>query len=404
MGIAKISVFLLFLSQSLLRPSLFAIVAPSWGTYALYATALALIVLTIYLTGKVNRGSGVLAFMGGTWVLAVFLLLQAYMAEGGVQLPVIYSSIFITTAGASLLIVAGELWRPALKAIVWPTIMFCVSGIVTGLLFAAGISLESLEITRWSVEGLNYVYVVYVPFSISMNFTPFIVDMQLARLVGHMREPGILSLLIVFAYFSIDYLGYKRVWAVKTVLFIGLLLTFSTAGMMAFVVAIVCKYIIIEGVTLRVSLSNLKKVVSVAVVSCVSWIFTFSDTRFALMSKLEQGSGQSRTNTIMQTVDILGKYPVLGVGYPNDEASSIAFIGAAAQIGVLGTLIVLALFVVPILYYLLIKDIRAVILIPIVLGAVFAQPLFDKPITYLAIGVALVLPSSASKDFIRHQV
>lgn len=395
-GMAKLSVFLIFLLQSLLTPSLFTRIGPSWGTYVAYATSVALILFVIFLSKKINTDRKLLAFVIGAWAFSVFLLLQSYLAEEGVKLSVIYSSLFILTSGISVLVLSGELWKTALKAIIYPVLAFCASGIVTGMLILAGFSLEALEVARWTGGFEGRTYIMYAPFSTGLQFTPHIIDLQLARLIGHMREPGILSLLIVFSFFGVEYFKWKHEWFAKTILFVGLLLTYSTAGMVAFVGSILYKYTVFNSLKIEISINNFKKVFVSIGIAFVSWLFIFSDTRFALMSKLEQGSGQSRTHDFMQTVDILGNAPIFGVGFPNEAVSGVAFVAAAGQVGIAGSILFLTILLFPVLYYMYYRDLRAAILLPILVGALFAQPLFDKSITYLTIGLMLALPRLTS--------
>lgn len=339
-------------------------------------------------TQKVMFASAGLSFI-------VYLVFQTLMTKDGVSVGVINNALLMISALVSVMLIDKNTWIIALKAIVYPVLLFSLSYSTTlVLVLVTSLSLPDLSLFSFQLQqgASAYVITAYAPFSPAVGFgNVAFLDVELARAIGYFREPGIFQLFIIVSYFGIDYLDIRYAIFWRIALILTLLLTFSTAGIGAFIAT----YIYYYGVSRRGHRSWKQLAVrlsSVAAIIPLCYWFIFADDKIGLLSKMASGSGVQRTEPAAEAWYSLLNNPIFGIGYLNPELSGITFLSVAGQIGVLGVVLFTALWLGPNLDMIKRRDPRLCFLIPLVLTAMLAQPLFDKPIFIILAGFTATAP------------
>jgi len=337
-------------------------------------------------------------FLALSWTVVSYLVGQVLITAAGISFPVIVNALLVLLAGLSVLVISRENWTTALRAFVYPTLAFALSYLITALLvLVVRIPLESLSLSSFYLAqagvATRYDITVYVPFSLAVGFgNAAFFDIPLARAIGYFREPGIFQILVVISYFGLDYLKVRFTPFWKGALIVTLLLTYSTAGMGCFLAA----YLYYHAVARQERLSTLRawgrRFASVIILAPAAYWFVFGDKKFSLLEKLSFSSGGRRIETARQGLEALQANPVLGVGYRNPEISGLSFTSVAGQIGGLGVLLFMGVWILPNIDLILRRGRRLVFLVPVVLTTLLAQPLFDKPLYLLTAALVVAAP------------
>jgi len=118
----------------------------------------------------------------------------------------------------------------------------------------------------------------------------------------------------------------------------------------------------------------------------------FADTRASVTQKVGGDSGSVRIINALISVQEFLSSPVWGVGFRSPDVPSIHFIGVLAELGLVGVgLIVLHVFV-PTWRLIQKRHPVAVLLIPLMLTTILAQPLFGKTMYFLILGLIASYP------------
>jgi hypothetical protein len=399
-------VFLIVFVQSAQRPGMLQMLGEVVGI-----AILALLLLYGFLGYRGTLTVRKVAFLGSVWLFAVYLWLQVLITGEGISRGALVNVFFIVVSSFTVVLLTRETWQTALKALVYPAMVFGVSYLVTVVLvFLAGVDLEALEVTSFNLaqSGVadRYLIPVYFPFSLSMNFgNVSFFGIPWARATGYMREPGLYQVIVSVAYFGVDYLEdvrWKKTW--KGILLLSLFLTFSTAGVGAFLAAALYYYVLASRDTSPAAIaqdaadaraSQLGWGVSLtaltAILGGLYW-FIFTDQKFGLMRKLALGSGSARVQAVETATEALLNHPFIGVGYTNSVGKGFSFLGVTGEIGIIGVVLFSLVFLVPLVGYIRRRDRILALLAPPLLTALLAQPLFDKPLFYLIVALLVAYP------------
>jgi hypothetical protein len=391
--IGSLVVFCVIFLQLNQRPAILQ--AMGKGMFLLSSSLLALLFFLGYRAELTARKR---AFLGITWLAASYLVGQSLITAEGISFPVLVNTLFVLSAGLSVLIISRENWRTALGAFVYPTLVFALSYLVTAVLvLIIQVPLENLSWTSFYLaqagDPTRYDITVYFPFSLAVGFgNARFLEIPLARAIGYFREPGIFQILVVISYFGVDYLDiqYRRFW--KITLVVTLLLTYSTAGMGCFIAAYMYYYVFAHQPSKTTLKAWRQRIASIVLLLPVSYWFIFGEKKFALLEKLTGSSGGVRVEKTMKGLEALQAHPVLGVGYQHPDLSAITFLSAAGEIGGLGVLLFLSAWILPNIDLIRRRDRRLVFLVPVMLTTLFGQPLFDKPLYLLTTALVVAAP------------
>jgi len=392
-GVVSAAIFIVVLIQLNQRPAILQAVGET-----MFLLSSSLLALLFFLGYRAELTARKRAFIGITWVLASYLVGQSLIKAEGISFPVLVNTLFVLSAGLSVLIISRKSWRTALGAFVYPTLAFALSYLVTAVLvLIVQVPLENLS---WSSFYLaqggkvtRYDITIYFPYSLAVGFgNARFFEIPLARAIGYFREPGIFQILVVISYFGVDYLNiqYRRFW--KIALIVTLLLTYSTAGMGCFIAAYLYYHVFAHkpGQTTLKALGW--RFASMVLLLPVTYWFVFGSKKLALLEKLTGNSGTVRVEETVEGLEALQAHPVLGVGYQHPDLSAITFLSAAGEVGGVGILFFMSAWILPNLDLIGRRDRRLVFLVPVLLTSLFAQPLFDKPLYWLTAALVVAAP------------
>jgi hypothetical protein len=352
----------------------------------------------------------------GVWIFGVYLWGQVLVQGEGISRAALINVVFIVVASSTVVLITRSTWQAALKAVVYPVLAFGLSYLITFVLvMAAGMPLRSLEVFSFNIAqaGVENRYLIqaYFPFSLALNYgNVSVAGMEWARATGYMREPGIYQAVVCVAYFGVDYvrgLRWRSFW--KGALLLSLFLTFSTAGIGAFLAAALYYYVLAnrdmsvavrkEGGTAKGSqMSWSTSILAMFVIGAVGYWFVYTESfKFGLLRKLALGSGSSRVSAVSEATEALLAHPILGVGYTNKIGKGFSFLGVTGEIGVVGIILFLAVLILPLLPRIRRRDRILAFLIAPVLTALLAQPLFDKPFLYLILALVVAYPHESDQ-------
>jgi len=390
-NIKKILVFIILFLQLNQRPALLQ----EYGE-SLFVLICSLLMLYWLLGYRGTIADRKVVFLFVVFVFCVYLWGQVLFL-GSVSRSALVNVIFILVSSLSILYLTEETWQAGLKAVVYPVLALSLSYFTT-LLIVYSLNIPLPELT-WASFGVNqagnanrYEISIYFPFSISMLLGNFrFGGFELARATGYMREPGIYQILVSVSFFGLDYLPrlrFKTFW--KALLGLSLILTFSTAGIGAFLAAATYYYVFArKGVQYT---TNYIGLLSTPFILGLGYWFVFTDAKFGLMRKLSFASGTVRVGEAETAAAMFLNNPILGVGYTGGIKTAISFISVIGSIGLLGVILFLIVIVAPNYKKIIRLDPILVLIIPPVLTALLAQPLFDKPLLYIFMALVVSYP------------
>jgi hypothetical protein len=196
---------------------------------------------------------------------------------------------------------------------------------------------------------------------------------ELPRLLGLFRESGIAQMFMIWALYNLKSIGLNKLW-IKVLLIVGVILTFSTAG-----IAVLCINMVAQQL---LNFKILRDFLMIAVAYSVIIYAPF----IGLEDKQDTGHGKSISDRQVATFnawETLKEHP-LGVGFNNSKVSysGINLLGASNMIGVIGFTLCLGTYLLPMLaadnrkrYFLAV--------LPIIITSLTSQPLLDAPFLYI---------------------
>lgn len=292
----------------------------------------------------------------------------------------------------------GQLFT-LLKSYIKLIALLCISGIITYLLMVfIGFSISNLTLFELKLNtytgGDHYSFRLLFPFTFIYSGAAIFGGIWLPRFIGFFREPGIFQVLVITAYYlSHLYYSGKKLIILKLILALGLFLCFSTSGIVAFLLAEGIRYLFyvnINGEYRFFKTLGLYATIILGILFLVRILF-FSDLAIGVAGKMANKSGISRLNSVLTSFDFLSENPLMGVGYKYFSDSSILenvnLITAGAEIGIIGWGIFTG-YIMFLLYRLFrAKSLFFFPLLVYVITIVISQPLYDKPMTVLFLGI-----------------
>lgn len=256
----------------------------------------------------------------------------------------------------------------------WLTLFTCVSVVVTFIL-TAFMPLENLflfQIRYGSSGGYQEAGQTYFPFTTIYGVLNY-EQLSLPRFLGLFRESGLTQMFILWMLYNLESLDLNKLW-VKIVLVVGLIFTFSTAGIAFLFINLVAKCVI-----------NLKLWRAV-LLGIVAYIAILHTPFIGINDKIDTGHGTSvsdRQQAMVNAWTSLQENP-MGVGFNNNDNhnSGINLLAASNMIGIVGFLLCLCVYFSGITavgnkkrYFLSV--------LPIVLTSLLSQPILDAPLVYI---------------------
>lgn len=284
-----------------------------------------------------------------------------------------------------------------LKLIVKFNIGLSISAIITFfLLVVFNLSFLIFEVKLDThMDNDHYKFGFYFPFTFLYSGAAIVGDRWLPRFIGLFREPGITQLITLLSYYiaSLFYRN-RRLVLVKLILFLGFFLSFSTAGLVGFILCEVIRVVFFVNPSGRNR--ALRKAIyfigGVLLAFGFAYLLMDSSLQFGVAGKLANKSGSSRVLSMLTAYDLLLLKPFIGHGFHSFRGAllfeNVNLITASAEIGIIGIL----LYIIPYLFIgiRLFKDKQGYffVILNLFLLVLFSQPVYFLPISIwmLAIG------------------
>lgn len=325
-------------------------------------------------------------------LFAGYLIIQSSLLTPGNLIDVIKLLLLISISVVTTLFIEKKTWRNLLLALIIPISILTLSYIISYLLIIANNFDNQFMMLIYNLQMTEtYAYEQSITFPLSPMYagisdfgTIRIGDIRLPRAIGFVREPGIYQVFVNTAYFAVDFTKIKRKYVVKILLFIGLVLTFSTAGIMIFILGNI--YIFYSSKKI-----NFKNLFLLLTILLGTYFFITADSNFGLASKLETRSGLERVQRIYEAWSLLSGNLLFGVGIRKEiSVEDINFLTTVVEVGFAGLVLTLLPYV-----YLLIKlfkgkQLLLTLVLPIFLTMLLSQPLYDKAMSFMILGIVYV--------------
>lgn len=386
-------VVLLMLFLVNLRP---AIVGQIFGaTYSILLILLLLIILIKRI--KIKMNSIKLQFISAAIVMLFYVIFQIFFVGYNSMLGSIATLVYLFIGFSQIVIIDHDSIKKFSKLLIGICVFLSINYLVTYAIFILSSNLYITYVFNLATHT-EYIYELKImfPFSPVYNGTANIASLKMPRAIGMMREPGLYQMIILISYWLQDFYRFKYDLLVKSLLIFSLIVTFSTAGYALFLVTMIWK-IFNKSYKNRI----LYLFVGVPILMILIYFVIFSQSQFGILEKFESKSGLSRIGASITSLELISQNPLFGIGFhvePNNIEIGINYLGTVAQLGIIGSLI----FLTPSIYtWMKIKDgpIQLInILFVIILTMLFAQPIYDKPLTYLFLSVLLILNIKSKKQ------
>lgn len=262
-------------------------------------------------------------------------------------------------------------FRGFILSLVITSVMYCITYLLSCFINIEKLYMFSLHIIGGNYEGSGRVYfpgtVLYSYFTVG--------SLQLPRLQGLFREAGILQAFIIWAFFNLKTYNLNNKW-VKLFLILGLVGTFSTAGIGVFL-GTVCFYLILNKKPIRG--------IMFLAFMCIALFYT---PYIGLADKSETHGASISDRQIATTVGIEKLYEnPIGEGIysvnPSDLTNSgINLLAGSYKYGIFGVLLILVAYFAPMYKYRAKKN-YLISIFPIFVTMLLSQPIVDAPLVYI---------------------
>lgn len=264
-------------------------------------------------------------------------------------------------------------------------LFFSISYIITFILgMFIGISFDKLILFNIPVEGYENSGNIYFPFTQLYGFMT-VGNIKLPRALGFFREAGIFQAYLIWAFFNLEQYNLQSNRN-KIILLFGIAGTFSTAGIA-----------VLFGVYAVKLFINKRKLLSICLigVSIIGLIYT---PYIGLKSKsvTHRTSISDRSSATISGLQRLKENP-FGVGIYNVEVndvenSGINLFAISYKIGIVGVLLVILVYFLPMHGYLY-KEKYFVGILPFFMTLLISQPILDAPFIYIMLLANYNLPN-----------
>lgn len=262
-------------------------------------------------------------------------------------------------------------FRWLIKFLIFLSFSYCVTFVI-GMFI--GIRFESLQLFNIPVEGYESSGNIYFPFTQLYGFMT-VGNIQLPRALGFFREAGIFQAFLIWAYFNLKQYGLDNKKS-KVLLFLGIIGTFSTAGIAVFFGVYAVKLFLTK-----------RKFLSIALITLgVIGLLYAPYIGLKAKSVTHSTSISDRTFATFNGLERLKENPI-GTGMYNAEMfnlanSGINLLAMSYMIGAIGLVLVLVAYFLP-LYGYPFKRSYLVGIAPFFVTLLLSQPILDAPFIFI---------------------
>jgi len=337
------------------------------------------------------------------YIFLYFYYVIQYVIIGTTDISEILSSFLLLSIGFfGFIALKRDVFFFSVKVLNYFYLILFSSYLITLLMYGLNHEFLVTQLNIESAGGRNVFFPIYFPFSITYDGLVRILGEYYPRVIGNYREPGLLQMVLIILFWINHIYKVERYKVFNISLILLLILTFSTAGYALFLITMVIYFI-----------TNYKLKTShyfyIFLTIGLFGLFAGFEGRFGLLQKLDSQSGIMRIQAALVSIDLLKENPLFGIGLYQDYMNytiGINFIGTMAQIGIIGTtLVLLPIFYTGTLILRSNKKYLFVIWTPFVFTLLFSQPLYDKALSlFILMVIVFLLKNEFPKNFNNHPI
>jgi len=266
--------------------------------------------------------------------------------------------------------------------------------------FALALSaiISLLLLTIFSIDQLSYIKFEVIDYSKTSRYLTFpfsffwskfnLPGIHIPLFTAIYKEPGLAQAFMITAFWMSVAGKYKSV--IKVVLFIGAIITFSTAGLLIIVISTFVYFVTrkrsIISYFYRYPLISLTSILLIIAIGVVGYQ--------QLEKKQKEESGESRIASYSRSINLLNDNPLFGTGFYSirdsdgsrkDETSSLGLIGVAFQIGYVG--IILYLIIWAYAFIIFNNGHFLYLYLPFFITILLFQPNYNSPIIWMLLSL-----------------
>jgi hypothetical protein len=352
-----------------LRP---AIVGQFFNTGFLLLAIIFLVTIYIFLNFSIFVSQSKLLLFMFCCLFLFYVVAQAIMlTPSNVTEAFQISLVILIVALAATLLLKADDTVTILKTITLVVIVLSLSQLVTyGYILLGGTPSKLLigDVIPQDFQGYPWAIQLYFPFTITVHFESLF-GVQFPRAAGIFREPGIYQMLIIFSFFSLDYLNFSYKNFFRLLLIFSLFTVTSTAGYAIFLCCLLYKQLVFLN---RKKHFFIKVLAIMLLFTAVPFLWNLENV--GLEYKLyEQGA---RTTQVELVYETLWQNPLFGIGIGAAEGRSINFLASLSSIGLVGALLYLLIVWCSVRFHY--SRQTGTLILPIILTLLLAQPMFEK--------------------------
>lgn len=307
----------------------------------------------------------------------LYLLIQGFWLGLNNFFDVVKSFLLFSIGMYAILFLEGDKIVKVIRIVSIVYAVFAVSYLITFFLAFIGIRYQLFEISLPMSKTFSYTFPVLFPFSPVYTGQVRLLTEYFPRAIANFREPGLLQMVLIGLFWLNYFLKTKKYIVINTLLVLLLIFTFSSAGYIAFFLSVVYFYFFSGRLKLK------RVFLLIPFLFLFVFILFYSDTQFSLSDKVDSQSGLIRMRAAIISIELLKENLLWGIGFQRGFHGldiGVNFLGTAAQLGGLGTVLSLLPIVFSTVFVFKNNRLFVTVLIPVFLTMFFSQPLYDKSI------------------------
>src|SRR5690554_189519 len=371
-----LKIIILLLAAFTMRPTVFG------QAYTAFSLVFCLAAFFIFVLEKMksNMSVGVVTRKNFYVLLMIFvswlyLLSHAWiMGSSNVEAALNATIIQLVTITIFALILSSEkenyiFFKWFIKLLVF----FSFSYVVTVFL-SFFIDIRTLFLFELPIEGRTYhTHNFYFPLSSTLgSFT--VNGITLPRFLGFFREPGILQAFLIWALFNLKQYDLDNIKN-KLLLLLGIIGTFSTTAIVVLIGTLAVKYIINKKVFRGFA------IIGISILALIYVPYVGIADKVTTHEESINARSTATVNGLVNLMDNPFGTGLYDVGINDVELSGINLLAASSKIGIIGLVLVLMVYILPMLGYQAKKN-YLIGITPILITLLYAQPIFDSPLIY----------------------
>ena len=322
----------------------------------------------------------------------IYCFFQEYVMSGVLNYNILKGgiSILIFVITVSVFMADEPIRFDFVKGFIRLLEFWVISYIISLPLFFITSNVYELEVLGIDIPVYGYHLAFYFPFTPATGrLTLF--GIQFLRLASLFRECGIAQLFYIWAFEECHYY-FNKVKTHRTILLLGVVFCFSTAGYVCLIAYLVTDMVLNS--TRKKNKKEFKRSIGI-IVLCVAIVIAFMTVPGIKLEDKNKVSYNARITSLGNAMEAMKENPLFGTGEFFIESTGNSLLQSVYKVGLIGIGLYYAIFVDALRYS---RNKKRFILANIasVLTLSLSQPIFDAPLIFLLV----IIPYEGEKQMI----